>query len=197
MDTIVQLLSTIAWPVTVIVLAMIFRKEFRQLLKRLTTFSYKEATAEFKHDLDEVEGEIKSLPKSQPQQAELESMPKKKPESLEDSNRLIRISEISPRAAVMEAWREVEIGTKQVTDAYGIPTTGQVAGIKAINELTKRGLLSETFLSIYERLRRLRSRAAHAPDFVVEEEQARRFIEAANQFHEAFQALLKQEKANN
>lgn len=79
-----------------------------------------------------------------------------------------------------------------MTDAYSIPTTGQIAGVKAIQELVNRGLLPSMLLSIYERLRRLRSRAAHAPDFVVDEEQAERFIEAANHFYETFRFLLQQ-----
>ena len=197
MEAVVQLLSAIAWPVAAIILALIFRAELRQVMRRLSAFSYKDAKAEFKHALEEVEGEIRSLPKSSPPQSERDTA-LGGPETLSDYERLLRIADISPRAAVMEAWREVEIGTKHVTDAYSIPTTGQIAGVKAIQELVNRGLLPSMLLSIYERLRRLRSRAAHAPDFVVDEEQAERFIEAANHFYETFRFLLKQaeEKKN-
>lgn len=192
MDIVVQLLSAIAWPVTAIILALIFRVEFRQVMRRLSVFSYKDAKAEFKHALEEVEGEIRRFPKSSPLPSELDTIPAESHESLSDYDRLLRIADISPRAAVMEAWREVEIGTKQVADTYSIPTTEQIAGVKAIHELVNRGLLPSMLLSIYERLRRLRSRAAHAPDFVVDEEQAERFIEAANHFYETFRFLLKQ-----
>ena len=124
------------------------------MMKRLSAFSYKDAKAEFKHALEEVEGEIRSLPKSSPHERVRDTAPES-PESLSEYDRLLRIVDISPRAAVMEAWREVEIGTKQVTDAYGIPTSGQIAGVKAIQELVNKGLLPSMLLSIYERLRRL------------------------------------------
>ena len=196
METIVQLISAVAWPITAIILSLLFRGELRQIMRRLSAVSYKDAKAEFKHALSEIEGDIRSLPQSL--SAPIADVKKlieeaiESPGKLSDYERLLRIADISPRAAVMEAWREVEIGTKKVTDAYGIPTTGQIAGVKAIQELVSRGFLPSMLLSIYERLRRLRSRAAHAPDFVVDAEQAERFIEAANHFYESFRFLLKQ-----
>src|ERR1051326_8664678 len=129
--TLVQLVSAIAWPLTIIIIALLFRHEIRKTTSRLSSFSYKDMKAEFEHDLDKLERDVKDLPikesSTKPERIEKET--------LNAYERLRRIADISPRAAVMEAWRDIEITTKEVTDAYGVSSEGQIAGVKAIREL--------------------------------------------------------------
>ncbi len=94
----------------------------------------------------------------------------------------------------MEAWRDVEVSAKKVADAYGIASGGQIAGVRAINELAQKHLLPNSVTSIYEQMRRLRSRAAHAADFSISLEEAERYIDTAFRFHNALLFLLKQPK---
>jgi hypothetical protein len=179
----IQLISVLAWPATVLVLAIVFRGSVRDLVKRLSAITVGGVRGELREGLDKVEGEIRSLPGPKRDGADLSAL-----------DRLLRIAEISPRAAVLEAWRDVEVGTKHVTEAYGLadPKRSAIAGSKAIHDLVSRGLLPRNVQSVYQQLRRLRSRAAHAPDSVVTPEEAVRYIEAANDFYSMFGFLLKQ-----
>jgi len=71
-------------------------------------------------------------------------------ESLSQYERLLRIVQISPRAAIMEAWRDIEFTTKMVTDAYGISVGGNIAGERAIRDLTHKGILPDSVCSVQE-----------------------------------------------
>jgi hypothetical protein len=135
-QTLVQLISAIAWPLTVIIIALMFRQEIRKTANRFSTFSYGDK----------------------------------------------------------EAWRDIEVTTKQVINAYGISTDGQIAGVKAIRELVHQHLLPESVVSVYEQMRRLRSRAAHAADFTITPDEAKRYIDTAYRFHNTLLFLLQQAK---
>ena len=189
MDKLVQLISTLAWPATVLSLAMMFRHELRQAASRLSSLQYKDFKAGFERDLQRLEGEVQALP--------AEMRPTNAPAgenkaALSSYDRLVRIAEISPRAAIMEAWRDIEVTTKKVADAYGLSVDGAIAGVKAIREIVGRGLLPKSVIGVYEQMRRLRARAAHAADFAIGSEEAERYIDTAHKFHVALLFLLKQ-----
>ncbi len=187
---IVQLISAIAWPFTVIIIAFMFRQEIRKTANRLSALSYGDMKAEFEKDLNKLERDVKELPvkessiKVEKQEADSET--------LDSYERLSRIADISPRAAIMEAWRDIEVTTKQVTDAYGISSQGQIAGVKAINERVQKHLLPQSVISVYEQMRRLRSRAAHSADFAISADEAKRYIDTAYRFHNTLLFLLQQ-----
>jgi hypothetical protein len=189
-QTLVQLVSAIAWPFTVIIIALLFRQEIRKTANRLSALSYKDVKAEFEHDLNKLEKDIKELPAKE--SSSKTNHPENDLETLNSYERLRRIADISPRAAVMEAWRDIEVTTKQVTDAYEISTDGQIAGVKAIRELVNQHLLPESVVSVYEQMRRLRSRAAHAADFAITTDEAERYIDTAYRFHNTLLFLLQQ-----
>lgn len=194
MTVLVQLVSALVWPITVFVIVLLFRREVRAAAGRLRTLAYKDFKAEFERDLLKLEGEVRQLPEKET--LKLPEHTDKKPTQTDEAV-LTRLAEISPRAAIMEAWRNIEVTTKQVTDAHGISLSGNIAGIRAINELVKRGLLPETVLPIYERMRRMRARAAHAADFAIEQDEAERYIEMAHAFHMSLRFLLKQVERKN
>jgi hypothetical protein len=190
MDKLVQLISALAWPATVLSLAMIFRHELRRAASRLSSLQYKDFKAGFERDLKRLEGEVQALP------AEVR-VPTDAPASenkaaLSSYDRLVRIAEISPRAAIMEAWRDIEVTTKKVADAHGLSVDGAVAGVKAIRDIVGRGLLPRSVIGVYEQMRRLRARAAHAADFAIDSEEAERYIDTAHKFYVALLFLLKQ-----
>lgn len=186
MDHIVDLIDALAWPIATVILALIFRREFRSVVRRLTALKYKDFQADFGQDLLEVEKQLKAMA------AEAQGQTEEDAESLSRYERLMRITEMSPRAAIMEAWRDIEVTTKQVTDAYGISVGGHIAGIRAIRDLVRKGVLPDSVGSVYERMRKLRARAAHAADFAIDPEEAVRYIETAHDFYTTLQFLLKQ-----
>lgn len=185
----VQLISAIAWPITVIFIALAFRQEIRHTANRLSSLSYKDVRADFEYGLNKVEKEVRELASKGPGTSGDRVENK---ETYDSYERLRRIADISPRAAVMESWHYIEVATKQVADAYGVSSQGQIAGIKSIRELVGLHLLPEIVISLYESMRRLRNRAAHSEGFAITSEEAERYLDTAYRLYNALLLLLQQ-----
>ena len=86
---------------------------------------------------------------------------------------LDRLVEISPRAAILEAWIELEQVLFQLAEGYQLKAKNPLHVIKF---LTEKGVISKDFSQTLHEVRRLRNDASHVPDFVVEEKEAQNFI---------------------
>lgn len=117
-----------------ITIVVLLSKEFQKAARRISKLSYKdkEIRAEFHKELEMVDKEVKSLPNPSMESTEMNN---NESDNFSGYDRLLRLVEISPRAAIMEAWMDIEITTKAVTDKYGISVNGRIAGVKAIRQL--------------------------------------------------------------
>ena len=171
MDNLVEIIKAIAWPVSIIWLGYIFRVEVRQLLSRLSTVKYKDVEASFGKDLAEAEINAKKVNLSKLEATEQVTSQKEQ---------LFRIADISPRAAVVEAWTLIETAVlkKGLTSGSTIQRTNP----KMIVEyLSKSGKFSHDSLNLIEQLRLIRNRASHMPDFAISQSEAERYLELAAQ----------------
>jgi hypothetical protein len=174
MDAFVDILRTIIWPLAIVWVSYIFRNELRGLLNRLSLFKYKDLEAKFEKELLEVEKEAKEAEKLLDR-----SLPHIADNEQEKIEQLLRIAGISPRAAIMEAWREVECALNDVAKQEGIRVKGLVGNSLSADKLAQiRGIPREN-TDIYTRLKYLRNQAAHVPDYVIEEREARRYVQLA------------------
>ena len=189
MEIFVRLIEVIAWPFTIIISVFLFRHELRKAAQRLTTVKYKDISIIFNKDLEQIENDLNKIRFDRNDKKQLED-----DQTLSSYERLIRIADISPRAAIMEAWRDIEITTKQVTEAYEIASIGHIAGVKAVRKLVENGVLPSNVISVYERLRRLRAKAAHTAEFEIDPVEAQRYIDTAHQFFMTLRFLLNQSK---
>lgn len=189
MQDFVALVSVLAWPLTVLILVFLFRREFRQAASRLSSLKYKDLQADFARELASVEDEIKLLPPTSTTNRSDASVTQTATE-LSSEERLLRLAEISPRAAITEAWRDVELTTKAAAEAYGIAERGTVAGIREIRELARRGLLPDDVAEVYGGMRRLRNEVAHADEFLLDQDDAVRYIELAKELQKRLADLV-------
>lgn len=171
MDHLVELVSALAWPITTIVVALLFRHELRQLAGRVSQLKYKDVEATFEKQLVEVEAEAARIP-SPPEPELLEGPTAAAAEGLR------RIAEISPRAAVLEAWTMIETAAMQSGLATG-SAMPRVTARSIMTFLRESGRLSEESLQLIEDLRRLRNRAAHLPDVAITVDEAERYLALA------------------
>jgi len=160
MDNFIKFIDIIAWPGTTLTLAWFFRTELRAVLARISSLKYKDWEARFDKGLSQVEREIGPVKE--------EGI-----ESEETFDRLERLTEISPRAAILEAWIELEQALFHLAEAYQI--NGR-SPLRIIEGLYNKGVVTKELASAFHEMRQLRNEAAHVPDFVVEEKKARRFI---------------------
>lgn len=172
----VTLIEAIIWPVTILIIILVFRGQLSTTLMKLSKLRIKDIEVEFDKDLKDAESKAEELQIVSPEEI------RKIPEPIALSSpyeRLFQIAIISPRAAVTEAWRTIELYTMQAAKAQGIQVGGAIAGIKTIRKLIEIGNLEEGIIQLYENLRRMRNKAAHAQEFEVDAEEAIRYVDIA------------------
>lgn len=176
MSQIIDLIKVIPWwPLTVLVLAVIFRSELRGIFERLQHFKYRDFEATFKEGLREAEKEVSD---ALPETKAAESLSEPTPAGTKQEE-LMRIAKKSPRAAIATAWREVELAIKEAAVKNGIAVDSNVPLSKVMRELISKGRVPEGFQKVFERLQDLRDQATHAPDFVLGLDETERFIRLA------------------
>lgn len=164
-----SIVSSLAWPATVIIAVVILRKPLRELLPLLQKLKYKDLEFEFGKRLQEVTAEVAQLPGySSPSKASLTESPAAK------------LALLSPRSAIIEAWRDVESTTLAAAHGLGEPFFQQNRPllVSAMNALERAGKLDAYFVDVLDGLRELRNEAAHAPDFAVTVQEALDYVEA-------------------
>lgn len=182
METLVKLIEAIAWPITVVWLGYLFRAELRQLLGRLESLKYKDAEAKFNQQLREAEKTASPL-KRKPNEAWERATARAVVTQYEQFR---RIAEVSPRAAILEAWLDVEAAVYAAAEKAKLEIKSPGNVYLLARNLVSIGKVPEEVMPFFEQLRRLRNNAAHLPDFVLDEGEATKYLELslglANEF---------------
>lgn len=173
MDNLVKLIDALAWPVSVLILAFGFRTELRKAFNRISKLKYKELEATFDKELSEVESRTKQY--IQPEQKRLTETPAEK----SGYAQLLRLADVSPRAAVTEAWRKVESVVDQLASGMGMDAKSPMSGVKTIRALIQKEQVDPSILEDYNRLRELRNQAVHAEEFDISQTEAERYAALA------------------
>ncbi len=172
MEYFVEIIKALAWPIAVIWISFIFRAEVRVLLDRVSSLKYKGVEANFGKFLEKAESEAKNI-QSPIKRGDLEA---------ENSQveQLLRISEVSPRASVVEAWTLVEAAAMKNGLVTFIGNTMKRTSPKMIlDHLAASGKFSTESLALLGELRIIRNKATHLPDFAVTQSDAERYLELA------------------
>ncbi|MCX6571021.1 MAG: hypothetical protein NT006_06325 [Candidatus Aminicenantes bacterium] len=173
-EFILGLVRALAWPLTVFLIALIFRHEMRGILKRLSRVKYGDWEAHFEKDLERAERNASLI-----QIPDNRTLEVTEPTEYE---RMIRLTEISPCAALMEAWKGIELAVSRVIQTEGIDVKHKIIGTPEVHELVRRGLLPKDMLLVYSDLKQLRNRTAHRAADEMDQTAARRYIELASIF---------------
>ena len=167
-----SLTGSLAWPATAITVVLILRKPLRGLLPLVQKLSYKGLELEFGERVKEVRAQVaRELPEAAgPAQRQSR-----------DERALGALAAVSPRAAVLEAWREVELaalGAAQRLADEGFGPVPQTLTQQALAFLERS--LDGTAVRLLRSLRALRNQAAHAPDFALSTDSALEYAASAD-----------------
>ncbi len=173
MENFIKIIEALAWPIAVLVLAFGFRTELRKILNRISKLKYKELEATFDNELSQVENRTKLY--AQTEDRLLAEMPAEK----SGYAQLLRIAEVSPRAAITEAWRKLESAVEQLAAGMGMDSKSPMVGTKAISSLIQKEQIDPSLLEDYNRLKKLRNQAAHAEEFDISQTEAERYAALA------------------
>lgn len=172
---IADLVKSLAWPASLVLAVLVFRKPLLELIPALRRLRFKEFEIEFGRELLEAERRATTLRPSPVQRPlEAEAVPQ----------RLRQIASVSPSAAILEAWRDVEAAAAEAGSRRGISVTGGTWEL--FLALEKEGVLNSTEAAILNSLRQLRNKVAHTPEGeLINEEQALRYAAIAARLAEA------------
>lgn len=162
MDTLTfvsNLISSVIWPLIVVFIAVLLRKPLRELIRdlgqRLRSIKFPGGEAEFSQELAEIKeaADEANLPpvEAAPLLLGIEG----------DVSQWARLAELSPTAAISEAWRQVENAMREVARRFDIPESETRSAIALIRALVKRQALSPDTVAIVSDLRGIRNTAAH------------------------------------
>ena len=179
-----SIIDSLAWPVTIGVAAYLLRKPLLGLLPNLRRFKYKELEIQFGEQLEKLEQELGQEPP--PKQI----APPTDRQLIVDE-RFDALAAISPSAAVLEAWIDIESGLQELARQKFIGE-GRIRPMTFITrELKSRGIISPRLVTLLNDLRVLRNQAAHP---MAEREislmEARRYKEIVDQVRDELHSLL-------
>ena len=166
-------LKALGWPVAAVIIAVLFRQQFVELLQRLK--KGKVGSAEF-----EFETAVREMVETAPE-AEV------KPDQVGTP---IGVSP-EPRTAILDAWLQVEDAAARLA-AKVSPISARTArspGV-AMREIAKAGVLDGYHLSVLNELRHLRNQAAHAHDFNPSRDAVLEYVKLAQEVKRALEDAM-------
>lgn len=155
-----KVIEAIAWPGTAIFFFAIVRKELPAIAKSLRRLKYKDMELEFGAATQAIASEVKQAVPSPEKEISLSGHPQATAQA-----KLEAIAELAPRAAILEAWLQVEAAAADVIRSKGLASLTSFPGPLRLREgLQKGGILNSRQVAIFEQLRTLRNEAVHVPD---------------------------------
>lgn len=157
-----QIIGSLAWPAVAVFIVILLRDKITELIPRLKKFRHKETEIEFTEGVTELvqERQAQGVQGNEVEQTD---------EYQDQFNFLSRLAEISPRSAVLEAFRIVEAAAaKKAARIYPDLESRYAKSPLHLQKLLIKGdVLTKNEFHQFDQLRRLRNEAAHAEEFGV------------------------------
>ncbi len=176
MDTLTfisEIIKSLAWPAAVVSLVVLLKKPITQLIPLLRKLKYKELEMEFSKEIAELRAEVSAPVSSIDQTTTTRDSP---------PNRLLQLVNFSTRAAIMEAWLEVEAAASEVASSFwNQPPSDTFRNYPKLGEyLLQCKVIDTKQLETFNKLKQLRNKAAHADELELSESDAKSYIELAS-----------------
>lgn len=171
MEFIAAIVRAVAWPAVVMVAFVLLHKPLAKLILRLSHVAAGGVVFDFAEAVEKVSKQANETP------GLLAAPAARVPE--EDP--LLQLVSLSPRLAVVEAWRLVESSARRANAARETPVEKgrPLAGLDEIRVLQRDGVLDNATLDIMTRLRSLRNQAIHMDEFSIDTASAREYVQLA------------------
>lgn len=164
MEAFARLLEAVAWPSVVAWSVWILRDALQRTIDRITRLKGPGFETELGEVVRRAEREAENA--NLPPVTEIKNLPL--PEQPTDKYR--RLCEVSPRAAIIEGWREIELA---VADRF--PRSEVYFSPMELRETLQRSqLLDKPSLILLDDLRQVRNHAAHSTRFEISSEESYR-----------------------
>ena len=148
-----SIVGSIAWPVAIAIVALIFKKPLQDLLPRITDFELWGSKATFAKELKQAE---EAADRIEPQPGpRIES-------SITPDDPYLELAERFPEAAVIESYKTVEqylsgISTSATSERRSTPR-------EIVQSLAREGRISRDVYNLFRRIMETRNAAVHSGD---------------------------------
>ncbi len=165
--------QSLAWPTAAVIIAILFAGPIKRLIPLVRKLKWKELELDFAEKLEKAEEEAEA--------AELPPTPLVAVGAHEAANvgnerhYLIQLARVSPRAAIGEAWRQLEHDVREALKRKGIDAPANM--MRMLEVASKNQLLPERVTGLVADLRGLRNQAVHGLDFEIDLPRAIEYIE--------------------
>jgi hypothetical protein len=171
LEFISSIVKSLAWPATIITIAVLLKPEIVALLRRLRRA--KVSSSEF----DFVEG-IQAVEKAAEEAAgEANLTAADRGERSDD--RLVALADELPRGAIVAGWLSVEQEMRQFAKSVGAAVPAHATGTRLIAALRRTEEVTPAIIELLDRLRVIRNTATHDVDFEPTRDQALDYLDAA------------------
>lgn len=163
-----------SWPLALIIIAFIFRRQLAKMISTMRRFSYKDGAREVVASWEEGIEELKAIEQITEVSKALPS-----PKVRNDYDKLMALAKVSKRSAIIEAWLSVESAARELVELHyeGIRPLGPLSAVE--RELWRQELIGPEEREMLARLRMLRNEASHMKNFEITEEEAAAYIDTA------------------
>ena len=155
MEFVSSLVASLAWPTAAIVVALVFHKQIETLLAKVKTLKWGEAAVDFATKLDKAEDEAETLTDHVGERPTLISVP--------PSERFQELLAISPNAAILDAWSQVDSQVRILGKYHGL-TESPFRPTRIWDELVKTHALPIGIVKMLHEMRSMRNSAAHGAE---------------------------------
>ena len=166
-----KLVEAIAWPAVLGGVVIWLRKPLAGLVAALRSAKYKDLELDFGKKLEEVEAKAESA--RLPEPGEPPAWTRESPDEWTFGDYIERLAPISPRAAISEAWRHVEVALSAAARRTGQQLPRRP--LELARFLQREGRLPRDAAALVDDLRVLRNWAVHTEDADIDPEQAIEF----------------------
>ena len=159
-----EMTKALAWPATLIVALLLLRKPLVSLIPFIRRLKFKELEMEFSEQVQALKSEAKI------------------DETLEIDTPAMNILSFSTRAAVLEAWIELEnVATSLAASFWRSSNTSPFKNYAKLGHyLHQCGVLNDSQLKSFEKLRKLRNQLVHTEEVELTENDAKAYIMVAS-----------------
>jgi hypothetical protein len=159
---IAEMAKAIAWPIAIVIAATIFRNPLLKLLRELKRLKWKGVEFEFEKEVLKAKAEFPQV------QMPTQTTPRLIEDDYEE--RLLSLLEISPKAAVLEAWLRVEHEAFDLLKRRQVKVQPNLTPLRLLELLLRHKLIDKVGQSLFNAIRKLRNRAAHEHEAEISEQ---------------------------
>lgn len=170
LEFISNIIESIAWPLSVILLGLILKKPIKALIPLLSKLKYRDVELEFGTDVTNLSAKVN----------EEFSGIEDKPETDSLRNRTMSLIPVSPKSAIIEVWRAVETNLVDLSTQNKIELDRTLLRkpIKLAENLLRKQIIEESQYAIVEDMRILRNKVVHYDKEEITAENALEYLDS-------------------